>query len=285
MELTIDIEELRKRRLFLATPMYGGNCFGGFAKSCMDLAAICSANGIHLETHFMFNESLITRGRAYCADAFMRSSCTHMMFVDSDIGFNAQDIIMMLAMMSDDSQYDILCGPYAKKTIAFEKIKAAVDAGFADEDPQALEAFVGDYVFNMVPGSDGFNLNDPVEVLESGTGFMMIRRKTFELFDQHYPEKRYRPDHVRTAEFDGSREITMYFDCIIDPETKRYLSEDYYFCQQIRKAGGKVWLCPWQKLSHQGTYMFGQHGLEGIARLGASPTADSSVLGKQKAIK
>jgi len=216
MEIKISKEELGKRKLFLATPMYGGNCSGMYTKSMADLAALCLKYGIELKIYYLFNESLITRARNYCCDEFMRSGSTHLMFIDSDIGFNPNDVIAMLAIQTDESPYDIMAGPYPKKCISWEKIKMAVDKGAANEDPNKLENFVGDYVFNPVQGNSSIPLGQPVEVSEAGTGFMMIRRKTFEVFDTHYPQQKYKPDHVRTEHFDGSREITAYFDCIID---------------------------------------------------------------------
>jgi hypothetical protein len=204
-----------------------------------------------------------------------------MMFIDADIGFNADDVIMMLALQSDDSPYDVLCGPYPKKNISWEKITRAVEKGFAEKNPNDLEKYVGDYVFNPKHMKATIPLNEPVEILEGGTGFMMIRRKTFEKFATAYPEQSYKPDHVRTEHFDGSREIMAYFDCVIDPETKRYLSEDYMFCQYIQKMGGSVWLLPWIKLQHTGTYVFGGSLID-IAQIGASPTADVNELKKTK---
>jgi len=284
MQIQIPIEKLRERKLFIATPMYGGQCSGMFARSCADLSALCTKYGIQLRYYFLFNESLITRGRNYCADEFLRSGDTNMMFIDSDIGFNANDVIALLAMQSanpEDDQYDILCGPYPKKCISWEKIKMAVDKGFADEDPNVLERFVGDYVFNPVNGTRTIPLNQPIEILEAGTGFMMIRRNTFEKFAAAYPKQSYKPDHVRTAHFDGSREIIAYFDTPIDPETKRYLSEDYMFCQWSRKIGLKVWFCPWMKLQHVGSYIFGG-SLADLAQIGASATADQAKIKKPK---
>ena len=128
---------------------------------------------------------------------------------------------------------------------------------------------------------DSIALNEPVEVLEGGTGFMIIQRGVFEKFKAAYPHLSYKPDHVRTEHFDGSREIHAYFDCVIDPKTKRYLSEDYMFCQYARDAGMKVWLCPWMKLEHQGTYVFGG-SLVDLANLGVTATADVSMLKKKK---
>jgi hypothetical protein len=188
MELSIQIEELRKRKIFLATPMYGGQCAGMFAKSVSDLTGLCVNHGIELKHYFLFNESLITRARNYCVDEFLRSDSNHMLFIDSDIGFNANDVITMLAMMSDDGPYDIITAPYPKKCISWEKVVAAVNKGLADETPNILENFVGDYVFNPKNGTGTIQLSEPCEILEGGTGFMMMHRRIFEKFKSHFPE-------------------------------------------------------------------------------------------------
>jgi hypothetical protein len=276
-KLQVSIEELQKRKLFLAVPMYGGQCAGMFTRSVADLSAVCTKHGIQLQMFFLFNESLITRARNYCVDEFMRSGATHLMFIDSDIGFNPQDVIALLAMQDDASEYDVIGGPYPKKCISWEKIKQAVDKGMADEDPNKLEKYVGDYVFNPKTTQREIPLNQPVEVLELGTGFMMIRRKTIEDYHKAFPHQWYKPDHVRTEHFDGTREIMAVFDCIIDPESKRYLSEDYMFCYNVQKMGGKVFLCPWMQLQHVGSYVFGG-SLADLASIGASATADTEKL-------
>lgn len=252
MEIKIEIETLRKNKLFIATPMYGGQCAGMFTKSVADLSAFCAKHQIPLQLYFMFNESLITRARNYCCDEFMRSDANHLMFIDSDIGFNPQDIIALMALQSQNEDYDIIGGPYPKKCISWEKIKRAVDKGVADEESNVLEKFVGDYVFNPKSGQNQIKLSDPVEVLEIGTGFMMITKKAMSKFQESYKQYMYKPDHVRTEHFDGSREIMQYFQAEIDPKTKRYLSEDYWFCQKAQEAGLKTWLCTWMQLQHVG---------------------------------
>ena len=63
MEIRVEIDQLQKRKLFVATPMYGGMCHGMFTKSAADLAALCKHYGIELKFYFLFNESLITRAR------------------------------------------------------------------------------------------------------------------------------------------------------------------------------------------------------------------------------
>ena len=281
MEVSIDIKELRKRKIFVATPMYGGMCGGQYTKSTADLATMCTKYGVELSFFYLFNESLITRARNYLVDEFLRSKCTHLMFIDSDIGFDPNDILALAAIAEEGTDKHIVCGPYPKKTISWEKIKRAVDRGFADDNPNKLEKYVGDYVFNPVSGQTEIKINEPVQVLEGGTGFMMIQRHAFEVYEKAYPEFKYKPDHIRTKNFDGTREIMAYFDCVIEPESKRYLSEDYMFCQWANKAGLKIWMCPWMRLTHQGMYMFGG-SLADLAQIGASATADPGLVGGKK---
>ena len=257
------------------------SCAGMFARSVADLTALCTHYGIGLQMYFLFNESLITRARNYCCDEFVRSDATHMMFIDSDIGFNPQDVIALLALADEASEYDVIGGPYPKKCISWEKVKLAVDKGFADENPNDLEKFVGDYVFNPKSGSGSIPINEPVEVLEIGTGFMLVKKETLVKFAEKFPQYYYRPDHVRTEAFDGSREIMQYFQAEIDPKSKRYLSEDYWFCQKIQELGMKTWFCPWMKLQHVGTYIFGG-SLADLAAVGASATADGEQIAKNR---
>ncbi len=266
MDLTISAEELRRRKIFVATPMYGGMCGGQYAKSTADLATLATKYGMDVRFFYLYNESLITRARNYLVDEFLRSDCTHLMFIDSDIGFDPNDVIGLAAIAESSSDKHIVCGPYPKKRIAWENVKAAVEKGFADKDPNSLANYAGDFVFNPVAGDHRIEISEPVEVLEGGTGFMMIQRKVFAEYAKAYPHLYYKPDHTPAEHFDGSREIMAYFDCVIYPKTRRYLSEDYMFCQYARRAGMKVWLCPWMKLTHMGTYTFSGN-LTDLARL------------------
>ena len=258
MEISIKKEELQKKSLFVATPMYGGMNHGLYMKACLDLQSTCMQYGVNIKFSFLFNESLITRARNYLVDEFLeRSECTHMLFIDSDIHFNPQDVIALLAL-----DKDVIGGPYPKKAIKWKSIKKAVEKK-PDIDPQLLEKVAGDFVFNPVKGTSQFSVTEPLDVLEIGTGFMMVKREVYGKMKDAYPEIKYKPDHVGQANFDGSRYIHAYFDTVIDTKdsitgggSDRYLSEDYMFCQMWRKLGGQIYLCPWMRTSHIGTYHF-----------------------------
>lgn len=265
MQLEVKVEDLRKNKLFVATPMYGGMAHGMYAKSCLDLQAICAQYGIDVRFSFIFNESLITRARNYLVDEFLRAEgYTHLLFIDADIHFDPRDIIACLAL-----DKDVIGGPYPKKSIKWGAIKEGLKR-HPDLPVAEMEKLAGDFVFNPAPGTEKFSVAEPVEVLEIGTGFMMVKRHVFDQFREAYPEFSYRPDHVGQANFDGTRYIHAYFDTVIDRKrviningeekevggSDRYLSEDYMFCQWWRRLGGKIWLCPWMKTHHVGTYAF-----------------------------
>jgi hypothetical protein len=260
MEIRVNSEDLRKIKLFVCTPMYGGQCTGLYMKACLDLQTTCLKYGIEIRFSFLFNESLITRARNYLVDEFLRSGFTHLLFIDSDILFNPEDAIVLCAL-----DKDVVGGPYPKKSINWGSVwksakKLLSDPSFDESkfNPGELEGVTGDYVFNPVPGTKQFSVVEPLEVLEIGTGFMLVKRAVFDKFREEYPHLNYKPDHMGQANFSGDRYIHAYFDTVIDPDTHRYLSEDYMFCQYYRAIGGKIWLCPWMETVHIGTYGF--HG-------------------------
>jgi hypothetical protein len=256
MQLEISVDQLRKNKLFIATPMYGGQATGMYVKSCLDLQGICAQYGIESRFSFIFNESLITRARNYLVDEFLRSGFTHLLFIDSDIHFDPRDVIALLAL-----DKDVIGGPYPKKSIKWSSVIDAIKRN-PNIKPSELEKVTGDYVFNAVAGTQQFQVGEPLEVLELGTGYMMVKREVFDKFKEAYPQLNYKPDHVGQANFDGTRYIHAYFDTVIDSVANggkgsdRYLSEDYMFCQWWRNIGGKIWLCPWMKTHHVGTYAF-----------------------------
>lgn len=269
--MKFDFEEMRRASLWVATPMYGGQCFGTYAQSMISLAVLMTQEKINFGVDTLLNESLITRARNFCVKNFLKSEATHLLFIDSDIGFDARDVLMMLALMGKHSPYDVLTGPYPKKSIAWEKVQKAALQQKGNEQPSKLSEYAADFVLNPVDTFDGSCMKEPFEVEHAGTGFMMIKRKVFEEFEKAYPDRWYYRTDGRSSKYVEGEKITAFFDCVIDPQTKTYLSEDYMFCDYYRKIGGKIWMCPWIKLDHTGTYVF-KGSLERLKEIESSLT-------------
>ena len=236
-------------KLFVATPMYGGMCAGYYMQSVIQLMTTCQANGVDVHFSFMFNESLITRARNSLALTFLKTECTHLMFIDSDIRFRAEDVIHMIR-----ADKDVLCGIYPKKEINWYSVKAAMDRGVPFDQ---LKSHTGSFVVNLVDyaGEVTVPMNMPVEIFNGGTGFMLIKREVFEKMGEVVPS--YSNDVIDlSGMMKQSEPIKEFFTTSIEPGTNRLLSEDYHFCRTWREMGGKVYAAPWCQLAHIGTYAF-----------------------------
>ena len=242
-------ENEKKPKIFVATPMYGGMCAGFYTQAIIQLLTTCQANGVDVEYSFMFNESLITRARNSLTHTFMQTDCSHLMFIDADIKFRAEDVIHMIR-----ADKDILCGIYPKKEINWHSVKAAMDRGVPFDQ---LKSHTGSFVVNLVNyvGEVTVPVNQPVEIFNGGTGFMLIKREVFDKLGESVPS--YSNDVVDLGgKMKQSEPIKEFFTTSIEPGTNRLLSEDYHFCRIWRETGGQVHAAPWCQLSHIGTYAF-----------------------------
>ena len=235
-------------KLFVSTPMYGGQCTGFYAQSLIQLNNLIKNSGNDCIMSFMFNESLITRARNALAHNFLKTDCSHLMFIDADIRFNPADIPPMI-----EADKDIICGVYPKKEINWHGVKAALERGVSVDE---LKHHTGSFVVNLVEysGSVTVPINQPVEIWNGGTGFMLIKREVFEQLADKVPS--YINDVTDLSGSIKADEIKEYFATSIEDGTRRLLSEDYHFCNVWRQNGGKVWAAPWAQLSHIGTYCF-----------------------------
>jgi hypothetical protein len=183
-------------------------------------------------------------------------SATHLFFIDADIEFNPEDILRMVA-------YDkpIVVGAYPKKALNWTSIISAARAD-ETETEETIEGHSSNYVVNFDFLEDEKGNKTPqvqiednlVKLKDAGTGFMCIRKDVIQqMFDKH-PEYKY----VNDINVDQKFEPFMYalFDTMIDPESRRYLSEDYMFCRTWQNMGGTVYLDPRTALNHVGHYTF-----------------------------
>jgi len=235
-------------KLFIATPMYGGMCTGHYTQAILQLQGLCQQNRIDMAASFMFNESLITRARNSLVHGFMKSGFTHLMFIDADIRFNPNDIMAMLL-----ANKEVICGIYPKKEINWDMVKRASDAGIPADQ---LKYYSGTHVVNLADrsGYAEFEVSTPSEILNGGTGFMLIKREVFEKLSPLVPT--YVNNATDLSGKLGAEEIKEFFTTSIEPETQHLLSEDYHFCRIWREAGGKIYAAPWAQLGHVGTYLF-----------------------------
>ena len=117
-------------------------------------------------------------------------------------------------------------------------IKRAFQRASAGEPLQTAQVR---YVGLPCEGEERKTTNGFVSGVYAGAGFLLLKRRVLELMAAKYPETQYTAAH-NTPEPNPSPNLFALFDCLIDPKTGHYLSEDYAFCSRWGALGGTVWL-------------------------------------------
>lgn len=258
--MSADAEHTHKHKhVLIATPCYGGAVTMAYHLSVIRLLAEVAEKrpDVTVASFLLGNESLVTRARNTCVAYFLANTqYTHLFFVDADIDFSPQTFLRVL-----DSGKDVAAAVYPQKGIYWDRVASACASRAAEGKPmptaEELSKAGLNYNVNIHAGEgvrtlhheDGFL---PVDYC--ATGFLAIRRCVFDVLRAAYPEQQY--SNVTLSDASMHPHNWLFFDCVTDPVTKQYLSEDYAFCKKWREAGGRIWADMTSSLGHVGTYKF-----------------------------
>ncbi len=250
-----------KIHLVVATPCFGGHVSSIYASSILALQrTLRSMSNVGLTVHMRDGDALITRARANLVTLFLDDpSATHLLFIDADIGFTPEQVFRLI-----ESGADMVAGVYPIKKVNWDKAKRAIEAGRRDLAAAAL-----DYVLEIDNPDHVTVINGFTRIRYAGTGFLMIRRHVLEKMCQHHASLQFFREHSHDA-LAGSPNRFALFECMIDPATGTYLSEDFAFCKRWTDLGGEIWGDLQSRLDHVGPSVF--HG-EVASQFAAAPAA------------
>jgi hypothetical protein len=242
--------------IFIATPCFGGMVSQSYMLSVLRLMNYAKTAGFDVALSLVGYDALISRVRSTLVAAFLdNTKATHLLFVDADISFEPQQVERLLRFDKD------FCGAlYPLKSMDWDRIAERCVAG-GESVQQAALSYVGLFCPEGARKQEG----DLATAIYAGGGFQFIRRNVIERMIAAYSETHFQ--HVHCLPMSGLRSdavqsgnLFALFDCIIDPESGAYLSEDYSFCRRWRQIGGEIWLDCASKLTHSGAYEFvGDH--------------------------
>ena len=242
--------------IYLATPCYGGQAYISYMTGVLELQRTCMARTVGLHVDLGGGDALITRARAVIAAKFLASDATHLLFVDADIGFSADQVFRLI-----DADRDLIGGVYPLKQVDWDKARKAALDGLKD-----LQAASVGYVVRFIPSAtNSVELDDagfgPVAYV--GTGFMLVKRHVVQAVVDAHPELAAR---MRDMAGTGVDQVTMIFDTMIEPETGELLSEDYAFCRRWRDLGGQVHADFHSRFTHTGHTAYAGSLIDAVAR-------------------
>ncbi|MCO6416936.1 hypothetical protein JYK14_12300 [Siccirubricoccus sp. KC 17139] len=231
----------------IATPCYGAMVHQGYMLSVLRLLQDELASEVAFTLEMLGHDSLITRSRNTLLARFLqRPDATHILFVDADISFEPVQLRRMLR-----AGKELVAGLYPLKV---QRWDAAARRQAMQGESLATAPLL--YVGQPCSGAEAEREGDFVTGTYAGSGFMLARRDMVERMAASYPETGYRHvDAANPAVPDGTACHAL-FDCVIDPESGTYLSEDFTFCRRWRAIGGKLWLDTRGRLTHTGAHDF-----------------------------
>lgn len=204
-------------KLFIALPVYGA--VDPLFTQC--LMRVIHGLKVPAAVQWCVGDSLVGRARNRLTREFLASDCTHLLFIDTDLVFSPEHIERIAS-----HDLPVVGGLYCKKQEGHPRLVLnSFNEGSLDADETGLS---------------------PVKYI--GTGFMCIKREVFEQIAARWPEDSYLADETNDPEYDFWRVgVYHYAD-----GAKRYLSEDWWFCQRVQELGLKVYADPNILCKHHG---------------------------------
>ena len=235
-------------RLAIATPCFGGQVSSLYATSIFKLQrALRSTPEVELVIHMREGDALITRARADLVALFLDDpAATHLLFIDADIGFEPDQVMRLVA-----SGGDMVGGAYPIKRVNWDKARKVIE----EQRPNTRSAVL-DYVLEVEDPERIAVVSGFARVRYAGTGFLMIRRQALERMCRHYASLQFRREHSIADSLAASPNRFALFECMIEPLTGIYLSEDFSFCKRGPDMGGEIWADLESRLNHVGPTTF-----------------------------
>jgi hypothetical protein len=217
--------DLAGKKLMIGLPAYDHKVGVKMAVSLMKLAQKVQEHGITIQVSSICGCSVVTRARNLIAYEFLQSDCDSLMFIDSDMTFEPDAVIRLLAW---NQTKPIVAGAYeARKEGKIYILSLEGDAENVHMDKMGL-----------------------VKAHRVATGFMMIQRRVFETLRDKHPEYAHKDTNSDNI-------LHSFFDFKVTPEG--YIGEDFLFCDRAREAGFSVWVDPTIALGHMGVHEFQSH--------------------------
>jgi len=205
-------------KLFIACPAFDGRVHVQFAISLAETSLKCVEHNISLQYQINTSGSLLCAERNRLVKAFLESDATHILFVDSDLGWPADAVI---AMIQKDEAF--IAGVYPAR----------------QED-----SFLFRPCFNEDGSIVSYVEKQLLKMQYIPAGFMLLKREVLENMIKATPELAFQPKDAKLPSGHA-----LFNTEIRDGE---FWGEDYVFCRIARQCGYHIWVDPMIEFDHAG---------------------------------
>ena len=232
-------------KLFVPLICYNHTCNTEYMMSILKLLNAAKDSKLNISFYPIFFESLVSRARNAAVAHFLEDKeNTHILFIDSDIIFEPEDVFKLL-----QSNKEVVAGIYPKKYIVWDRLKKYPEAERVDFP---------------VGGSVKMTEDNFLEMDYLPTGFLLISRTAIDKIIKAHPELKYKND------IDGYMSAGDNFYDLFKVGIRNgiYESEDWGFCSLWKSVGGKVLIHPEINVKHLGWHEYSGNLLNYIIGMG-----------------
>lgn len=211
----------------IGLPCGGGNISEETVVGLFNLAKVFSVNDIPHGLLTLSNSSLVSHGRSKIANFFINNTeFEYLFFLDSDIGFDAIDVLKLLGYKKD-----IISAAYPMKVI-----------------PER-------YCIDIIEPEN--RVGNLLEINGNGMGFSLIRRRVFDDIARAYPGLKYIPSDYNSQQPHTKAELNNSYHYFAEQRTEdTFMSEDKSFFYRAKQVGYNMWLDTSIKLKHTGYHVY-----------------------------
>jgi hypothetical protein len=211
------------KKIMLSTPAFDGKVHIQYALSFSQTCMTLAQHGIEVQPCVVRSGSLLVAERNRLLEQFWQSDCTHILCIDSDLGWPARAV---LAMLETGKEFVAGCYPARSDTEnSFFFRPEKNEQGSLIQDKEHKHLIKMDYV---------------------PAGFMLISRSVIQKMRDKFPELYYEPKDARCK----TENTYCFFNTeVMDGE---FWGEDYVFCRKARQAGVDIWVDPLIQFDHAG---------------------------------
>lgn len=242
-------------KLAVWTPSISSTFTSGYVRTVIDVQSECIRRGFEFEWGTIPGVSILPLARNKAVNEFLKGDSTHFMFLDSDVGVEAGDIVACV-----DSGVDFSALPYSRKNLDLELIVSIIrnNPGLG---PEALSSVLSGPTLEF-NGSE----NNPIEksladigFIECdrvGTGAMILKRSVFEKMSHIVDE------YIdRSSDSNSNDLVKNYFG--YSKKDGVFVGEDWTFCDNWKSIGGAIYLKLNAKTTHEGSVKY-RHDIEAL---------------------
>jgi len=202
-------------KLYIGIPTRGVTT-SQFCRSLVGTVSALALSGIESEVHYCQMSCHVDMGRNTILAKFMHTDCTHLLFIDDDMGWEPESVFAILRQ-----DVELVAGVGPKKTEDGEEYCCHLNV-----DPEGYPIMLGE----LLSASD------------VGAAFVLMKRAAVERLINKFPDLRCRAVDMEYGYHFFENEYTQ----------NTFRTEDYTFCKRYREAGGDILVYPDISFLHTG---------------------------------